>query len=78
MAATLGPVSEPYLIAFPLPDDFFPLLMTGKQSLLEVYFRTVPHLSWQMILIGDPLYTPFRKNPAWRGKLPSGGGLSVQ
>lgn len=52
--------------------------MTGKLSLLEVYFHTVPHLSWQMILIGDPLYTPFRKNPAWRGKLPSGGGLSVQ
>ena len=78
VAATLGPVSEPYLMAFPLPDDFFPLLMTGKLSLLEVYFRTVPHLSWQMTLIGDPLYTPFRKNPAWRGKLPSGGGLSVQ
>ncbi len=78
VAATLGPVSEPYLMAFPLPDDFFPLLMTGKLSLLEVYFRTVPHLSWQMILIGDPLYTPFRKNPAWQGKLPSGGGFSVQ
>jgi uncharacterized protein (TIGR03790 family) len=66
VAATLGPVSEPYLMAFPLPDDFFPLLMTGKRSLLEVYFRTLPNLSWQMILIGDPLYTPFRKKPAWR------------
>jgi uncharacterized protein (TIGR03790 family) len=65
VAATLGPVSEPYLLAFPLPDDFFPLLMTGKRPLLEVYFRTVPHLSWQMILIGDPLYTPFKKNPSW-------------
>jgi len=66
VAATLGPVAEPYLQAFPLPDDFFPLLMTGKLSLLEVYFRTVPHLSWQMLLIGDPLYNPFRHNPAWR------------
>jgi uncharacterized protein (TIGR03790 family) len=66
VAATLGPVSEPYLMAFPLPDDFFPLLMTGKRTLLEVYFRTVPHLSWQMILIGDPLYTPFKKNPDWQ------------
>jgi len=66
VAATLGPVGEPYLQAFPLPDDFFPLLMTGKLSLLEVYFRTVPHLSWQMLLIGDPLYKPFRNNPAWR------------
>ena len=78
VAATLGPVSEPYLIAFPLPDEFFPLLMTGKLSLLEVYFRTVPHLSWQMILIGDPLYTPFRNNPAWQTRGGPGGGLSVQ
>lgn len=66
VAATLGPVGEPYLRAFPLPDEFFPLLMTGKLSLLEVYFRTIPHLSWQMLLIGDPLYQPFRNNPAWR------------
>jgi len=66
VAATLGPVSEPYLLAFPLPDDFFPLLMTGSRTLLEVYFRTVPQLSWQMILIGDPLYTPFKKDPAWQ------------
>jgi uncharacterized protein (TIGR03790 family) len=28
-AATLGPVAEPYLHAFPLPDEFSPLLMTG-------------------------------------------------
>lgn len=66
VAATLGPVAEPFLVAFPLPDDFFPLLMTGKRPLLEVYFRTVPQLSWQMILIGDPLYTPFKKDPAWQ------------
>jgi uncharacterized protein (TIGR03790 family) len=65
VAATLGPVSEPYLLAFPLPDDFFPLLMTGSRTLLEVYFRTVPQLSWQMILIGDPLYAPFKKDPSW-------------
>ncbi len=78
VAATLGPVGEPYLRAFPLPDEFFPLLMTGKLSLLEVYYRTVPHLSWQMILIGDPLYTPFKKNPAWRSPTSGGKGLSVQ
>jgi uncharacterized protein (TIGR03790 family) len=78
VAATLGPVSEPYLNAFPLPDEFFPLLMTGKLSLLEVYFRTLPHLSWQMILIGDPLYTPFKKNPAWRTQPKSAGPRAVQ
>jgi hypothetical protein len=60
----LGPVAEPYLQSFPLPDQFFPLLMTGKLSLLEVYFLTVPHLSWMQILIGDPLYRPFKNHPA--------------
>ncbi len=62
--ATLGPVSEPLLHAFPAPDDFFPLLMTGKVPLAEVYWRTCPLTSWKMAMIGDPLYTPFEQNPA--------------
>jgi uncharacterized protein (TIGR03790 family) len=60
VCATLGPVAEPYLAAFPLPDDFFSLLLTGKYSLVEVYYRTVPFTSWQMVLVGDPLYNPYR------------------
>ena len=63
-AATLGPVAEPYLSSFPLPDQFFPLLMTGKLTLLEVYFLTVPQVSWMQVLIGDPLYRPFKNHPA--------------
>lgn len=63
VAATLGPVNEPYLFSFPLPDQFFPLLMTGKLTLLEVYFSTVPQISWMQILIGDPLYRPFKNKP---------------
>jgi uncharacterized protein (TIGR03790 family) len=66
VAATLGPVTEPYLASFPLPDQFFPLLMTGRLPLLEVYFATVPQVSWMQILIGDPLYRPFKQNPAFR------------
>ncbi len=64
VAATLGPVSEPYLASFPRPDLFFPLLMTGKATLLEVYYSTLPHLSWRQVLIGDPLYNPFKHKPA--------------
>jgi len=63
IAATLGPVHEPYLAAFPLPDDFFPLLLTGKYTLVEVYYRSKPFNSWAMVLVGDPLYNPFKKNP---------------
>ena len=63
--ASMGPVSEPYLYAFPLPSIFFPLLMSGKYSLAEVFAMTNPFLSWRMILIGDPLYNPFKNNPAY-------------
>ena len=64
IAATLGPVNEPFLQAFPPPDEFFPLLMTGKYTLAEVYWKTLPSVSWQMAIIGDPLYNPFKARPA--------------
>lgn len=64
VAATLGPTYEPYLAAFPLPDDFFPLLLTGQYTLAEVYYRTLPFNSWVMVLVGDPLYNPFKARPA--------------
>jgi hypothetical protein len=63
IAATLGAVDEPYLDAFPLPTEFFSLLMTGKYTLAEVFYKTKRYNSWRMILIGDPLYTPFKANP---------------
>jgi uncharacterized protein (TIGR03790 family) len=64
IAATLGPVAEPYLQAFPTADDFFPLLLTGKLTLAEVYWKTTPWTSWMISMIGDPLYTPYKTNPA--------------
>jgi hypothetical protein len=64
VVATIGPVAEPYLVAFPRADDFFPLLMTGKLTLAEVYWKTNPLTSWMMCCVGDPLYNPFKTNPA--------------
>jgi len=64
VAATLGPVSEPYLHAFPPPEDFFRVFLSGELSLAECYYLTNPFNSWRMILIGDPLYNPFRDHPA--------------
>jgi uncharacterized protein (TIGR03790 family) len=60
---TMGPVAEPYLHSFPYPEDFFPLLLTGKLTLAEVYWSTTPLTSWMQAFIGDPLYTPYAKNP---------------
>ena len=64
VCATLGPVyTQPYTSAFPLPDDFFSLLLTGRSTLVETYYRTVPVASWVMVLVGDPLYNPFKSKP---------------
>ncbi|MFH1370593.1 MAG: TIGR03790 family protein [Planctomycetota bacterium] len=60
ITATLGAVNEPYLHAFPNPADFFSELLNGY-CLVEAFYRTQPFCSWQMVLIGDPLYTPFKK-----------------
>jgi uncharacterized protein (TIGR03790 family) len=66
IAATCGAVNEPYLHSFPKPDEFFPLLMTGELTLAEVYWKTSPLVSWQISMIGDPLYRPFKRNPLLR------------
>ena len=64
VVATVGPVAEPYLHSFPKADEFFPLLLTGKATLAEVYWLSTPMVSWMNTCIGDPLYTPFKSNPA--------------
>jgi len=61
VAAVVGPVGEPYLQAFPVPEAFFSFLTDGYYNLVESYFLSLPFLSWKMILVGDPLYRPFKK-----------------
>ncbi len=63
ITATLGPVAEPYLHSFPEPKAFFGALFDGH-CLVEAYYLTAPFNSWQLVLIGDPLYTPFPKSLA--------------
>jgi uncharacterized protein (TIGR03790 family) len=59
VAATVGPVAEPYLQSFPLPDVFFACLTDGRLTLAECYAVSNPFWSWRMVLVGDPLYRPF-------------------
>jgi uncharacterized protein (TIGR03790 family) len=63
VAATVGPVNEPYVQAFPIPELFFKLLLDGYWTLAESYALSQPFWSWQMVLIGDPLYRPFKNSP---------------
>jgi uncharacterized protein (TIGR03790 family) len=60
--ATVGPVSEPYLESFPQPEVFFGCLIDGQFTLAECYALSNPFWSWQQILIGDPLYRPFKQH----------------
>jgi uncharacterized protein (TIGR03790 family) len=60
VCATIGPVYEPYLAAFPRPNEFFGLLLQGDLTLVECYARSSPFNSWMITLIGDPLYRPFK------------------
>jgi uncharacterized protein (TIGR03790 family) len=60
ITATLGAVAEPYLHTFTEPRVFFLKLYEGN-CLVEAYYHTKPFNSWQLVLIGDPLYRPFKK-----------------
>lgn len=58
-AATLGAVSEPYLGYTPQLHLFAEALCRGN-SFGESAYMSLPVLSWQITVLGDPLYRPFR------------------
>lgn len=62
-AVTIGPVAEPYTIGFPKPAEFFGHLATGEFTVVECYARTAMFASWMGVLVGDPLYNPFKQKP---------------
>ena len=59
IVATSGAIEEPYLDSFIDPDIFFPLITTGKYTLVDAYYLSTKYISWRQILFGDPLYRPF-------------------
>lgn len=59
VAATFGNVFEPYLEFTIRPQLLLKALAAGKTLGDAAYFAT-PALSWQTVVIGDPLYCPFK------------------
>jgi uncharacterized protein (TIGR03790 family) len=53
-----GQVSEPYLQSAVRPQVLFSAYLAGF-NLVESFYLAMPHLSWQTIVVGDPLCTPF-------------------
>ncbi len=58
VTATVGNVFEPYLEYLHRPDMLAAALARGD-DLVDAAYYAVPVLSWQSIVIGDPLYRPF-------------------
>lgn len=49
-----GHVDEPYLSTTARPDILFPAYLSGR-NLAESFYLSLPTLSWQAIVVGDPL-----------------------
>jgi tetratricopeptide (TPR) repeat protein len=60
--ATMGCTEEPYLQATPLMNSFFYRFVNLGFTYGEAGLAAQPWLSWQIAVIGDPLYRPFPKN----------------
>jgi uncharacterized protein (TIGR03790 family) len=59
VTATVGNVFEPYLEYLHRPDLLMQALARGD-DLVDAAYYALPVLSWQSIVIGDPLYRPFK------------------
>jgi uncharacterized protein (TIGR03790 family) len=68
-AATLGNVYEPYLAMTHHFDDFQQHLLDGF-TLVEAAYASIPVVSWQGVVLGDPLYRPFLRLDGSGEKLP--------
>jgi hypothetical protein len=55
---TLGSVGEAYVQGFPRADLLVERLLAGA-TVAESYWLSLPYVSWNMVLLGDPLYSPF-------------------
>jgi hypothetical protein len=59
LTATIGSVSDPGPDGVPAVNGLFRRLKAGY-TWAEVAYMAVPCLSWQTVVIGDPLYAPLK------------------
>jgi uncharacterized protein (TIGR03790 family) len=60
-----GYVYEPYLSACARPQILFPAYVQGL-NLVESFYLALPFVSWQSVVIGDPLTAPYPGTPLAR------------
>lgn len=61
-------VAEPFLDGAVRPDILFPAYLAGF-TLAEAYYLALPYLSWQTVVLGDPLCAPFRTRSLTRSEI---------
>ena len=66
-----GHVAEPYLDATIRPDVLFPAYVSGF-NLAESFYLAMPSLSWQTVVVGDPLCAPFPRKALSPGDIDKG------
>jgi uncharacterized protein (TIGR03790 family) len=54
-------VEEPFLDASVRPDILFPAYVSGF-NLAESFYLAMPYVSWQTVVVGDPLCAPFPRS----------------
>lgn len=60
VTGTAGHVAEPFLDGTIRPDILFPAYTAGR-TLAEAFYLAMRYVSWQTVVIGDPLCAPFSK-----------------
>jgi len=63
-----GHVAEPYLQSTVRPEILFPAYVAGF-NLIEAFYLAMPHLSWQTVVVGDPLCAPFPRKALSRDEI---------
>src|SRR5262249_7005824 len=63
-----GQVAEAYVLGAVRPEILFPAYLAGF-NLAEAFYLAVPTLSWQTVVVGDPLCAPFGQKPLTSDRL---------
>lgn len=77
VTGVVGYVDEPYLDGTARPDILFPAYHAGF-TLVESFYMALPYLSWQSVVIGDPLTAPFGPVAVSGPSPPPGIGVFLQ
>jgi len=63
-----GQVGEAYVLGAVRPEILFPAYLAGF-NLAEAFYLAMPTLSWQTVVVGDPLCAPFGRQTLTREQL---------